>query len=101
MLEILILSFFISIVAFVYAVILVDDGMILFGYKKFLYKTIGKVDYLFKPVVGCPYCVSGQFALWLYLILYYDQGYNLLEHITLVSLSIFNIAIIKKFKIYE
>lgn len=78
--------------------------MLLFNFKGFLYKKIGKYPILFKPLIDCEYCVSGQFGFWyyLYLTLISDSNiqYNLLAHISFVSICIFNIAIINKLSIY-
>ena len=97
-------SIVISIVAFVYSTILTDSGMILDKYKGFLYGKIGKYPMLFKALVGCAYCVSGQIALWYNLYLVFiakTLTFDLVYLVSLISLSIFNIAIIKKLKIYE
>lgn len=62
--------------------------MILNGWYKFLEKRIGKYPFIFKPAVDCAKCVSGQMALWVYLVKCWG-GYDLIDHIFTVSLSIF------------
>lgn len=90
----------IAIIAFVYAEILVNGGEILNGWYKFLERHIGHKPWLFKPLVDCSKCVSGQLAFWYYVIFYY-YTYNVVEHAFLVCAAIlFTLtikAIFKKF----
>ena len=100
----IITSIVISIVAFVYSTILTDEGMILSKFKGYLYMKIGKYPNLFKPLIDCAYCVSGQIALWYNLYLVFiakTLTFDLVYLVSVISLSIFNIAIIKKLKVYE
>ena len=99
----LITTIIISIIAFVYTIILVDNDMILFNFKGFLYKKIGKYPIIFKPIIDCEYCVAGQMAFWYYLykVFFEELNYDWFNHLAFVSISIFNIAIIKRLKIYE
>lgn len=106
-LKLYLLTWICAVVAWVYTVILVDSEMLLFHWKGFLYKKIGKRTWLFKPLVDCSYCVSGQFAFWAYLYLVFFPvqsfdtiGYNAVEHIALMSFAIFNVALIKKTGLY-
>lgn len=75
----------IAIVAFVYSELLTRQGMIF----NWLFTKIDKLPApLSQPLIGCPYCVSGQMSLWLYLVLHWS-GYNLIEHVAYISLTIF------------
>jgi hypothetical protein len=106
----------IAIVAYVYSVILTDRGMLLSrvsawisklchpktrmlktmypaAWQEYLDKPLivgGKrvMDYtwLYKMLIGCERCVSGQMALWWYL---FTQNYDLMEHIVFIALTIF------------
>lgn len=106
--KLFILTWAVAISAFVYTEILTDSGMILFHWKGFLFK-IFKSDenWLYKILVGCTYCVAGQWTLWLYLLFalighdYFDFSYDPFAHLFLVLLTIFNVALIKKAGIYE
>jgi hypothetical protein len=105
MLILFLYTLIISVIAFVYAVILVDQDMILFEFKAFLYRKIGKYRFIFKPLIDCEYCVSGQLGFWFYLYLTLlknntDFQYNILTHVFIISFCIFNVAIIKRLKIY-
>lgn len=77
--------------------------MILFKFKALLYNIIGKYPLIFKPIIDCAYCVSGQMAFWFYFYLVFFKGieYYWFDHLTLICISIFNIAIIKRLGIYE
>lgn len=106
MLELCAYTIIISVVAYVYAIILTDGEMLLYSFKGFLYKRIGKYKIIYKPLIDCEYCVSGQIGFWWYLyetLLNSNSNiqYNLLTHIAFVSFCIFNIAIINKLRIYE
>lgn len=93
-----ILSAAIAIVAWVYATVLTDSGMMLYSFKGWLYRVLPTVVY--KAVVGCVYCVSGQAALWFYLWIALHDGYDLLQHIALICFAIFNTCIIVKLRLY-
>ncbi len=107
--ELILLSIAISVVAFTYSEILTDSEMVLYHWRGFLYRIFKSEDhFLFKILVGCSYCVGGQWALWTYLYLcifdnqYFDMlVYNPFVHIGFVSVTVFNVAIIKKCRIYE
>jgi len=108
-----IISLKLAIIAYVYAIILTDDEMLLFHWKGFLYRTIGskkRMNWLFKILVDCEYCVGGQMALWTYLGMWFFQvdlfgttitEYSWDDHVWLVALTILLISTIKRLKIYE
>ena len=80
----------IAICSYVYVNILTEQGMILGWWYDLLKKL---PEWLFNPLVGCIYCVTGQVALWYYLFTYWNE-YNLLTHIVYICLSIFAVEII-------
>jgi len=108
-LSLLTLSVVIAVCAFTYAEILTDTGMILFKWRGFLYRLFKSEDnILFKILVGCSYCVAGQWALWIYAyISIFDSKlfdkieYNPFIHIAFVLITVFFVAIVKKAGIYE
>lgn len=108
-LNLYLLTVAISICAWVYTTILTDSGMILFKYQEFLFKRLNpRCSWLFKMIVGCSHCVSGQMALWIYLYmsLFQTQFFDILHwdivtHIWFVSVTIFNVALIKKTGLYD
>lgn len=90
-----------TISALTYTGKLTEPGMILSHWKKFLNQKIGSlrkskkpsIDWLYDPIIGCKYCVSGQFALWVYLFKF--DEYDILGHIGFVCLSIFFVDVIE------
>lgn len=49
-------------------------------------------EYLYKPLIGCQYCVAGQWALWYYLVLAFvtnEISYRPDIHILFVLVTIF------------
>jgi hypothetical protein len=51
-----------ALIAFGYAVVLTDEEMILQPASNWLSERLPW--WLWKPIIGCPVCVSGQLALW-------------------------------------
>lgn len=108
-LKLYLLSWAISVVAFTYSEILTDHGMILYKWRGILFMLFKNEDhFIFKILVGCAYCVSGQWMLWIYLYLcifgnelFGVLDYDLIMHIALISITVFNTAIIKHSRIYE
>lgn len=102
-----IITWAVAISAYTYAEILTDSGMLLFNWKGWLFKIFKSDEHWgFKILVGCSYCVGGQWMFWLYLIWalfghdYYEISYDPFAHIFLVLNVIFNVALIKKAGIY-
>lgn len=90
----------VSLSAVVYTDILTRPGMILGKWHEYLHTKliggIGKPHYryqwLYKPLVGCVFCVSGQWALWLYLWVSLAEKwtvYHPLEHLFVVFATIY------------
>ena len=80
----------IGIVAWVFVIILMEEGMIF----SFWWGVINKLpEWLGNPMGKCEYCMAGQLALWYYLFTYF-HSYNILHHIAFISLSIFTVKII-------
>lgn len=63
----ILLSSFLSIGAFVFSQILTSPEHILGALDAWLERNLP--EDLYKPVIGCQYCVAGQWALWEYLAL--------------------------------
>jgi hypothetical protein len=82
----------ISIIAFVYADLLTDSTMIFGKLYLFLEKHLPEI--VFNPIIGCSKCVSGQIALWHYLLLSKFE-YNWENHIFIVCLTILLTTTIK------
>jgi hypothetical protein len=87
----------IAIIAYVYSVILTEQGMIL----NFLYRWLDGLnetnklpDWAFYPLIGCSKCVSGQMAFWYYI--FTCHSYNLINHILLISITILFVVLIDK-----
>lgn len=56
----------------------------------------GEIKWIFKPIIGCDYCVTGQFALWTYIIKTPLKHYDILNLIGFICLAIFVCELIKK-----
>jgi len=88
--ELIITAILIGITAWTFAILLMDKDMI-FGWW---YNVIDRLpEYLAKPLGKCEYCLSGQIALWYYLIKYFNN-YDLIHHIFFISLAIFTVELI-------
>ena len=49
-------------------------------------------EYIYKPLIGCQYCVAGQWMLWYYLLISFvtrEVSYRLDIHILLILFTIF------------
>lgn len=92
--ELYIYAALIAITAWVYVIILCDEGFLLWEWNVLLHRII-KNEYILKPLVDCEYCVAGQLALWFYLISYWQQ-YNFIENVFFVSFTIFIVKIINR-----
>lgn len=108
----MIATIFIAITAFTYSYILTGPNEIfgsLYGklndfFKTDLRRQSGKSFHpLFKMIMACEKCVSGQMALWIYLAWHYENYlvsfrlglYNFIEHVLFISTTIFLTTIIK------
>lgn len=81
-----------AIVAWVFCIILIDAEMIFEFYGKLINKL---PSYLAKPLGECEYCFSGQIALWYYIYAHF-HNYDVLLHITFISITIFAVRLINK-----
>lgn len=89
MLQIVFEGLAVALVAYVYAMILTEPGMLLNAWYNFLDVKLGRrKHWLFKPLIGCFKCVAGQLALWYYLI-YHFNNYDPATHIFIICLAIF------------
>ena len=106
-LQLYILTWVLAICAYTYSMILTDNDMILSPWRRFLFIKLGEDNWLFKILVGCEYCVAGQWALWTYLFIsIFDSDlfdkieYNPFIHLAVIMVTVFNMAIINKAGIY-
>lgn len=88
----------IAAIAYTWVNILTAPDMILNREKFSIYLTAEKYlpSWLFKPLIGCDYCVSGQIALWYYLAKYLPE-YSVEAHVAYIFVSIFFVEIIRSF----
>jgi hypothetical protein len=93
---------YIAVIAVVYAVILVQPGMLLGTlYQRLQEWTLSEFDkypedvVFLKPLISCVKCVAGQWAFWAYPFLYLD-AYSFFEHITFTALTIYFSTILTK-----
>jgi hypothetical protein len=92
MLEFIISVFFVVAVAVVYTEVLINPGMILDWWDKFLHKHFKK-EWILKPLIDCVYCFGGQLALWSGFFIWND--YKLLTHFLFIVTVLFVIHIYK------
>lgn len=106
----MIATIFISITAFTYSYILTQPNEI-FGRLRIVLEQWFKHDQrlvahkgphpIYKMIMWCEKCVSGQLSFWIYLAWHYDQYlhgnilYNAIEHIFFTATTIFLTTIIK------
>ena len=113
MLDLYILTWVIAVCGYTYTNILTDNDMILSRWKLYLYRRFSTTDrtaedyWLYKILVGCAYCVSGQWALWTYLFISIFESnlfdtieYNPFVHLAVIMITVFNVAILNKAGIY-
>jgi len=107
----MIIIIFIAITAFTYSYILTQPGELLgkvYGKLDSFFKTDKRISEgkglhpIFKMVIACPKCVSGQMALWIYLFYNY-KNYSfglsifistLITHVLFIGTTIFLTSII-------
>ena len=81
-----------GIVAWVFVVILMEEGMIFAWWWNVIQKL---PDWLRKPLGDCEYCFAGQLALWYYLIQYWNT-YSPVYHIAFISITILTVKILNR-----
>lgn len=84
------ITFAIALSAFVFTNILTADGQILQNVQDYLERHLP--EKIYKPLIGCELCVSGQWALWFYLyftLIEQQQKYHWWLHIWVVMQTIF------------
>lgn len=111
-----ILSFLIAVLSYVYTNVLTEPTEIFSKWKAWLHNKLNDEDKLnaglgyhalFKVLVHCEKCFSGQAALWVYLILSFNTYLDsilipkalfilTLKHLCFIALTIFTTIIIKK-----
>lgn len=108
----MIATIFIAITAFTYSYILTGPNEIfgwLYGKLNEIFKTEKRkksakgVHPIFKMIMACEKCVSGQMSLWIYLAWNYENYfhgircalYNGIEHVLFIGTTIFLTIIIK------
>ena len=91
----------IALIAYVYSVILTEQGMLLNGLYRWL-DSKNLPDWLFNPLIGCSKCVTGQMALWYLILEYLKMPYlnNIVEIVFFLSLAIFISYVINKIYIW-
>jgi len=101
----------IAVTAFTYSYILTQPGEVfgwIYGKLDVLFQTEKRYDLgkdthpLFKMTMACYKCVSGQMALWIFIILNYQDYlqsfiWHLIFHILFIGTSIFLATLIKSF----
>jgi hypothetical protein len=83
----------IAIFGFVYSDILTSKGMLFYEPYLFLQKKLKNL--IFKPLIGCPLCVSGQLSLWIFAYENYSKCILLTgsDFLNLISNHLFFVAL--------
>jgi hypothetical protein len=89
----------IIIIAFVYGVILMENGMIMSYVYRFFQERINSEidqDWRFKFWLSCEKCIAGQMALWIYPIYFPYWDFNgLFEHVFFICSVILSVVVLK------
>jgi len=84
--------------SYVYAIILTQPHMVLGPVVKFIdpfFTKNGKIlNWIYKPLIDCAHCNSGQIALWTYLFYYWGVDYNFFYHIGFIVIAITTVQIL-------
>ena len=91
------LTWAIAVSAFTYSNILTEGDMLLAGFWSWADdRFIGKQRWIFQVLINCQFCISGQWALWYYLIsiLLRSGNYDFFTHIWFILQTIFMAKVI-------
>lgn len=106
-----VVSFVLAICACVYMLVLSHENVLNWWFRfgsRFETTKKGSQNMIHKVIWGCEKCLSGQLALWTYLIVVYKPfsgyfkpsfdlgGYNLLIHLYFICISVLMARIISK-----
>jgi len=95
----LFLSVLMASISFVYINILLDAEMVFGGMYRVVSPILDKTRvtrWLKKPLLDCVHCNCGQLSLWMFLVIYGLEEYNVFTHIGFVSLSVLIAHILHK-----
>lgn len=98
MIEIHLYAFMCALIGFVYSMVLTEPGQIFNPLYRFLDRKIGRFEFIFKPLIDCFKCVSGQIALFSGVFLIPNNGelMRIFTHVYYICLTIFISIIINK-----
>lgn len=83
------LTWAIAVSAFTYSNILTEGDMILAPVWSWVdERFVGRQRWIFQVLINCQFCISGQWALWYYLI-YYHSHYDFFTHVWFILQTIF------------
>jgi hypothetical protein len=85
------LTWAIAVSAFTYSNILTEEGMLLYGFHGWAENRFyGPFRWVFQILINCQFCISGQWALWYYLIYaLHRSDYDLFTHVWFILQTIF------------
>lgn len=97
------IAFISSLIAFVYAIVLIQQKEILHGWHSFIYRLTymeSRQDnhWIYRILIGCEKCIAGQICLWWFLIRNFKHYKPdlIIQHIFTICLGIFLTIILKK-----
>lgn len=82
-----------AVVGYVYSEILTAEGMILARFRDICEENLRRSA--FKPLIGCFKCVTGQLAMWLFIVVQWNS-YNPIWHIFSICSAILLVSFIDK-----
>lgn len=91
------LTWAIAVSAFTYSNILTEGDMLLAGFWSWADdRFTGKQRWIFQVLINCQFCISGQWALWYYLISVIPRAahYDFFTHVWFILQTIFMAKVI-------
>ncbi len=98
----IILSFKLAAIAYVYTIVLTESGMLLgrfYGWISGIANRYPRTEWFLKPIILCDRCVAGQFGLWGFILLAVFKVATILlivDFLFVISLTIIISQLFKK-----
>lgn len=100
MISVILISLLCAIAGISIRYILTEPGMILWPLYNLVVNKWKFPEWITKPLFDCAYCIAGQWALWCFLYLRWNN-YNPVYHLLCITTAVFIVDIIKTNFKYE